>query len=185
MTHNIQKITGRIMNWIANLPYSRKAWGVLALSAFILEAVALFFQYSMGLEPCIMCIYQRTAVLGLLFAGIIALIEPNRLIPRTLGLALWGISSIWGWLIAREHTDMQTTTDPFAFTCDIVPNFPTFLPLHEWFPAFFAATGDCGNIDWEFMSMSMPNWMEVIFAIYSLSFILVIFLHYMKAKGQK
>ncbi|RJE73845.1 disulfide bond formation protein DsbB [Pseudoalteromonas citrea] len=173
------------MNWIANLPYSRKAWGLLALSAFIFEAVALFFQYNMGLEPCIMCIYQRTAMLGLLFAGIIGLTAPNNLLLRTSGLILWGIASIWGWLIAREHTYMQITTDPFAFTCDIVPNFPAVLPLHEWLPAFFAATGDCGNIDWEFMSMSMPNWMEVIFAFYSLTFIGVMVCHLISHKGQK
>jgi disulfide bond formation protein DsbB len=161
------------MNWLGTLPLSKKAWALLALSAAIFEITALFFQYAMGLEPCIMCIYQRTAMLGLFAAGVIGFINPQSLPLRWLGYATWGISSIWGWLIAREHIDMQTTTDPFAFTCDIVPNFPSFMPLHEWIPAFFAATGDCGNIDWSFMSLSMPGWMEIIFAFYSVSFIAI------------
>jgi disulfide bond formation protein DsbB len=48
------------------------------------------------------------------------------------------------------------------------------MPLHEWIPSFFAATGDCGNIDWQFASLSMPAWMEVIFAAFSVVFLVVI-----------
>ncbi|BBN81007.1 disulfide bond formation protein B [Pseudoalteromonas sp. A25] len=162
------------MNWLSTLSSSKKAWALLALSAALFEVTALYFQYVMGLEPCIMCIYQRTAMLGLLAAGIVGYFAPSNWLCKGAGFAIWGVSSIWGWLIAREHIDMQTTTDPFAFTCDIVPNFPAFMPLHEWFPAFFAATGDCGNIDWSFMGLSMPGWMEVIFGFYSLAFIVVI-----------
>ncbi|KKK65953.1 hypothetical protein LCGC14_2968950, partial [marine sediment metagenome] len=62
------------MNWLANLAQQRTPWVLLALTAFTFEVVALFFQYQMGLEPCIMCIYQRTAMLGLLIASIIGAI---------------------------------------------------------------------------------------------------------------
>ena len=48
-----------------------------------------------------------------------------------------------------------------------MPNFPSWAPLHEWLPRIFAATGDCGDIDWQFLDMSMPQWMIVIFAIYT------------------
>lgn len=174
------------MNWLTTISHSRQAWGLLAFSAFSFEAIALYFQYQMGLAPCIMCIYQRTTMLGIMFAGVLGLISPTNSLMRYSAIALWGLSSIWGWLIAREHTNMQNTTDPFAFTCDIVPNFPELLPLHEWIPAFFAATGDCGNIDWEFANMSMPNWMEVIFAFYSVCFIFIAFFNItnlLKSKG--
>lgn len=162
------------MNWLNTLPTSRKAWGLLALTAFLLEVTALYFQYAMGLEPCIMCIYQRTAVLGVFAAGLIGFISPSNGIFRGIGAATWGVSSIWGYMLAKEHLNMQTTTDPFAFTCDIVPNFPEFMPLHEWVPAFFAATGDCGSIDWQFVGLSMPGWMEVIFALYAISFLVIL-----------
>jgi len=162
------------MSWLAELPQKRAAWLLLAASAFIFEAIALFFQYKMGLAPCIMCIYQRTAMLGLLAAGLVGAINPTNTILRTVGFISWGLASIWGFLIAREHIAMQTTTDPFAFSCEFEPNFPSFMPLHEWLPSFFAATGDCGNIDWQFLNMSMPAWMEVIFALFALSFIVIL-----------
>lgn len=160
------------MNWLANLAQQRTPWVLLALTAFTFEVVALFFQYQMGLEPCIMCIYQRTAMLGLLIAGIIGAINPTNRVIRVCALSSWAVASIWGFLIAREHIDMQTTTDPFAFSCEFEPNFP--VPLHQWIPQFFAATGDCGNIDWQFAGLSMPAWMEVIFGAFTLILISVV-----------
>jgi disulfide bond formation protein DsbB len=147
------------MTWLANLAQQRSAWLLLAFSAFIFELIALYFQYQMGLEPCIMCIYQRTAMLGLLAAGLVGAVRPTNLICRITAFSAWAV-------------DMQTTTDPFAFSCEFEPNFP--LPLHEWMPHFFAATGDCGNIDWQFAGLSMPAWMEIIFAVFTLILISVV-----------
>ena len=113
-------------------------------------------------------------MLGLLGAGIVGSINPQSKIMRIVAYIAWGVSSIWGYLIAREHIDMQTTTDPFAFSCEFEPNFPSFMPLHEWIPSFFEATGDCGNIDWEFLSLSMPAWMEIIFGLFALTFFIVL-----------
>ncbi|OUS74616.1 disulfide bond formation protein B [Pseudoalteromonas sp. A601] len=169
------------MNWLANLAHKRTPWVLLALTAFTFEVIALFFQYQMGLEPCIMCIYQRTAMLGLLIAGIIGAINPSNILIRITAFTSWAGASIWGFLLAREHIDMQTTTDPFAFSCEFEPNFP--VPLHEWVPQFFAATGDCGNIDWQFLSLSMPAWMEIIFGLISLVLIVVVFSRLMIKKS--
>jgi disulfide bond formation protein DsbB len=154
------------MTFISNLADTRFAWGLLFLSSLVLVAYALFSQHAMGLQPCIMCIYQRTAIFGIMFACIPVLIA-NNMLTRLFAFTVWGISAIWGGLIAWEHYDIQNAANPFFATCEIVPNFPAWLPLHEWLPNLFAATGDCGNIDWVFMDMSMPQWMMVVFAIYS------------------
>ena len=113
-----------------------------------------------------MCIYQRTAVFGIMFAALPAMLI-NNLITRLIGYLGWGISAVWGLLIAKEHVDIQTAINPFFASCEFVPNFPSWAPLHQWLPNIFGATGDCGNIDWSFMDMSMPQWMIVIFAIYT------------------
>lgn len=156
-----------MLDLLSKFPDQKSAWGALWLSALGFEVTALFFQYYMGLAPCIMCIYQRTAMLGILFAGLIPFVY-NHFATRLLGFMLWGLSAIWGLLIAIEHVDIQMEPNPFFASCEIVPNFPTFLPLHELIPSFFAATGDCGNIDWQFLHFSMPQWMIILFGIYSL-----------------
>jgi protein dithiol:quinone oxidoreductase len=151
---------------LANLSRNNSAWALLLLSALGLEAAALYFQYAMELRPCIMCIYQRTAVFGILFSALLPLLS-NNLLTRMVAYLGWGVSAVWGLLIAYEHVDIQTAANPFFATCEIVPNFPAWAPLHEWLPSVFAATGDCGDINWSFVGMSMPQWMLIIFAIYT------------------
>ena len=72
------------MNWLAQLPTQRTPWLLFTGIVFLLEVTALFFQYQMGLAPCIMCIYQRTAVLGLLGAGIIGATKPQSKLVRAI-----------------------------------------------------------------------------------------------------
>ena len=162
-----------MINFIAGLGRNNSAWVWLLLSTLALEASALYFQYGMDLRPCIMCIYQRTAVFGVMFAAIIPLLN-NNIISRLLAYVVWGISAIWGLLIAWEHVEIQGAKNAFFATCEIVPNFPTWAPLHEWLPNIFAATGDCGEINWSFLSLTMPQWMVVIFAFYTLALALVL-----------
>ena len=171
-----------VFNSLSKWAEQRWAWVALMSSALVLELVALYFQYAMDLAPCIMCIYQRTAVFGVLFAALLPMLH-NNAVTRLIGFAAWGVSAIWGLLIAIEHVDIQTASNPFFASCEIVPNFPSFMPLHQWLPSIFAATGDCGNIDWEFLDMSMPQWMIVIFSIYTAIFGLVLFSRLVAKRG--
>ncbi len=51
---------------------------LMALTAFILELVALWFQHVMLLQPCVMCIYERCALFGIMGAGLVGAIAPKR-----------------------------------------------------------------------------------------------------------
>ena len=154
-----------LITGFAKLPEKSTAWSLLFLSALALESCALYFQYSMELRPCIMCIYQRVAVFGILFAALLPMLN-NNMLSRLLAYVVWAVAAIRGLQVAQEHVEIQSASNPFFATCEIVPNFPSWLPLHELLPGVFAATGDCGDIDWSFMDMSMPQWMVIIFACY-------------------
>ncbi|WNC73658.1 disulfide bond formation protein DsbB [Thalassotalea psychrophila] len=147
-----------------------RSWWLLAASALCLEFSALFFQYGLGLEPCIMCIYQRVAILAIMAGGVIGAIGNNLLTSRLIGFSLWAVGAIWGLLIAIEHVDIQSNAGSLFYTCDLIPNFPKWMPLHEWFPALFEATGDCGEISWSFLGYSMPQWMIVVYGVYTALF---------------
>ena len=171
------------MKFISDLPLSSRSWLLLLLSAFIFEACALFFQYGMELKPCIMCIYQRVAIWAIFFAGAIGMLAPQQLLFRLFGYGLWGTGAIWGLLLALEHVEMQSSTMSLFFTCELVPNFPSWAPLHEWLPFLFEASGDCGEIGWAFLGYSMPQWMVVIFAAYSAVLALVLLTRIAVAKN--
>lgn len=70
-----------------------------------------------------------------------------------------------GLRVASAHIEKQSGASFFA-TCDLFPNFPSWMPLHEWLPSIFAATGDCSDISWRFFEMSMPEWVFYIFLGY-------------------
>ncbi len=55
----------------------RGAWLLMALTAFALEMVALWFQHVMGLKPCVLCIYERCALFGIMGAGLVGAIARN------------------------------------------------------------------------------------------------------------
>ena len=158
------------MKFLSELTTTPRPWVLLALSAFALELCALYFQYYMGLAPCIMCIYQRVALWGIFIAGVIGAIGNSSIWTRVLAYISWGTGAIWGLLIAVEHVEIQSS-DSLFYTCEYVPNFPSWLPLHEWLPWLFEATGDCGDINWQFLDFTMPQMMILVFAVYSLLFV--------------
>ncbi len=169
---------------LATWPAQRWPWAFLMISAISFEIIALYFQYGMGLEPCIMCIYQRVAVLGIAIACIPPLINPKMKPLRYLGHIGWFVAAGWGVKLAREHVLMQ---DPenfmLAMSCDIFPNFPDWMPLHVWFPAVFEPRGTCDSIDWQFLGLSMPGWMYLIFAVYFLTAVVFFILPLVKKQS--
>lgn len=153
------------MQWIYQFSQSRVSWLLLTLSAFALFVSALYFQHILDLAPCVKCIHQRTAVVGIIIAGLIALLGNNTL-SRWVGFGVWGYSAYAGLMSAREHIDVIYATNPLFAPCDIAPNFPSFLPLHEWMPAIFGATGECNDNRWQFVGMGMAEWLQIIFIAY-------------------
>lgn len=170
------------MKFLSDITTTQRPWLLLALTALGLELSALFFQYALGLAPCIMCVYQRLAIITIISAGALGAIGYQNIFARVFAYALWGTGAIWGLITAIEHVEIQESSDSFFYSCDIIPNFPTWAPLHEWIPFLFEATGDCGKISWEFLSYSMPQWMVVVFGLYSIAFAAVLINRVVTAK---
>ena len=100
---------------------------------------AIFLQLKMGLEPCPLCIFQRLA-----FAA--------------LGL-LFLIGALHGPMLPPEMG--ATCGPPLSFLRE------TLGPL-EVFRTVLTGTGNCGNIDWTFLGLTMPMWSGVWFVLLAL-----------------
>ncbi|MDN3698659.1 disulfide bond formation protein DsbB [Vibrio cortegadensis] len=141
----------------------RLSWLLLLIFIVFFEACALFFQHVVMLSPCVMCIYERVAMMGIGGAALLGLINPSNPIIRWLGLAAWGASAYKGLALAMQHVDYQFNPSPFA-TCDLFVTFPDWAPLNQWVPWMFEAYGDCSEVVWQFLTLSMPQWLVIIFA---------------------
>lgn len=163
---------------------NRKAWLLLAISACALEIIALYFQYSIGIKPCVLCIYERIAIFTILLSGLIAAIVPSKTF-RFIALILWLYSSWQGLKLTLEHTRLQLYSFPFS-SCDfIVINFPPWLPLNRWIPAVFEAYGDCSQKQWLFLNIEMPVWLLIIFTTYFLIAIIVFLSQFLLANKNR
>lgn len=53
-----------MLQYLNQCSRGRGAWLLMALTAFILELVALWFQHVMLLQPCVMCIMNAAPCLA-------------------------------------------------------------------------------------------------------------------------
>lgn len=160
-------VTRRHLDRIAGWTTRRFPWLALAASGVLLEAAALYFQYGMGLQPCVMCVYIRLAVLGLVAAGLLGAIAPERPAVQFLGFAVWAVAAGQGLALSRELIMIQEA-GPYSLevTCSFLPQFPAWMPLHEWLPHFFMPTGNCTDDVWQFLGLSMAQWLQWVFLAY-------------------
>ncbi|ALP42057.1 MULTISPECIES: disulfide bond formation protein DsbB [Aeromonas] len=161
-----------MVEFLRTLAAKRWPWALLAATALSLELCALFFQHVLGLHPCVMCIYERIAVLGIVAAGLLGTLNPERLWLRWSAMVLWGYSAFHGLQLALRHVDYQVNPSPFN-VCSPYADFPSWMPLDQWIPWLFMPSGDCSEITWQFLTLSMPQWLVGIFAAYLLVFIVV------------
>ncbi|PIB16578.1 disulfide bond formation protein DsbB [Vibrio rotiferianus] len=159
----------------------RLSWLLLLIAIVFFEACALFFQHVMMLEPCVMCVYERVAMMGIGAAAMIGLIAPNNPLVRWVALAAWGASAYKGLMLAMQHVDYQFNPSPFA-TCDLFVTFPSWAPLNQWVPWMFEAYGDCAKIVWQFLGLSMPQWLVVIFAGNLIAFAFIVIAQFFGGK---
>lgn len=130
-------------------------------------AFALYHQYYNWLMPCLMCVYERMAVIAVgLFALLAAAIAPNSRIGVIVACDGIIISALVGVGVAVRHVLMQYgPPDPVASCAASLP-FPidlndSFWP--GWFSALIRPIGDCAAIDFTVFGVSMPIWLVLSF----------------------
>lgn len=170
-----------ILSTLKTFSQGRLSWLLLLLSIVFFEACALFFQHVMMLSPCVMCIYERVAMFGVGGAALIGLIAPHNPAFRWLGFIAWGASAYQGLMLSLEHVDYQFNPSPFK-TCDLFVSFPDWAPLNQWAPWLFEAFGDCGKVVWQFLGLSMPQWLVVIFSAYLIALVPFVVAQFVKSK---
>lgn len=141
--------------------------------AFILVVVAVAIQTQFNLEPCPLCVSQRIVfiVIGFLFF-LFSFLKPNQLIKFIHVLTLL-TANIVGIVFAIRHIMIQSKwiTVPAECGIDLDYMFENF-PLTEAFSLLFKGTGDCSEIDWLFLGLTLPQLaliayiMFVIFTLY-------------------
>lgn len=127
---------------------------------------ALYAQYVLGLEACPLCIFQRVAFIAggavFLVAGLHA---PRR--ARLYGLAAL-LPNVVGGGIAARHVYIQTLPADQVPACG--PGLSYMLdafPLMDALRLVLTGSGECAEVVWSFVGLSMPAWALVWFVLLS------------------
>lgn len=137
--------------------------GFLACAALI--GYALYAQYGLNLEPCPLCIFQRVAVItvGIVFL-LAALHHPGRSGAKAYG-ALLLMSAAAGALIAVRHVWIQAQPPGSVAACGASLDYMLdIFPLTQVIAKVLTGSGECANVDWRFLGLSMPWWTLFSFA---------------------
>jgi len=132
-----------------------------------LMTYALYAQYVLNLEPCPLCIFQRLAVIamGIIFL-LCSIIDPESKIPKLLASFSFTVTASTGTAVASRHVWLQNLPSDQVPGCGPGLDFmlSTF-PLAEVLEMVFSGSGECANVDWSFLSLSMPSWVIISFFV--------------------
>lgn len=124
-----------------------------------LMGFALFAEHVLGLDACPLCVFQRIAVilLGIVFA--VAAVHNAAGASRFAYAGLAGLVALGGAAVAGWHVRLQNLPADEVPACgpDLAYMLDTF-PLTEVLTMVFTASGDCAEVDWTFLGVSMPGW---------------------------
>ncbi len=130
-----------------------------------LLAYAWYVQGVLRIEPCPLCIFQRVgiAALGLVFlaAGLHA---PAGRAARSYG-ALLALTALATMGIAARHVWIQHLPEDAVPACGAGLKFLLEeFPLAEVIRKVLSGSGECHQVNWSFLSLSMPTWVLLVAA---------------------
>jgi len=134
----------------------------LGLAGFLMcvfaMASALYLQHFGGLDPCPLCTFQRVGYVGAgLFFLMGALHNPGR-VGRRIYAALAGVCAIYGAAVAGRHIWLQNLPADQVPECG--PGLDYMLdvfPMKDVLSMVFSGSGECAEIDWTFLGITLPE----------------------------
>jgi disulfide bond formation protein DsbB len=137
---------------------------------------AIYLQEQKGLEPCAMCIVQRYAFVAI---GIVALVAglhgPSRGVALKLYAVLLVLFALVGGGTAIRQSWLQHNPPQTQSCGQELEFYLENFPLAQALPKIFAGSGDCAEVKWKFLGLSIPEWALVWFVMITAATIWVAF----------
>ena len=147
------------------LPGYRSTNFIVAAGCAALMLIAVYyFERQLGLDPCYLCMTQRFFVVltGAIFllAGLHNPASVGRKIYAVLGvLSAAGGGYFSGkqlWLQSLPEDKVPVCGPPVEYVMDA-------FPVLEMIKMLTAGDGNCAEVQWQFLGLSMPGWVLVAF----------------------
>ena len=145
---------------------SRAGYAAGVLVCIGLLAFALYLQYVEQQEPCPLCILQRIAFFAMMAVFVIAALHG----PHRRGAFVYStiafLFAVAGGGVAARHVWLQHLPADRVPACG--PGLEYMLerfPLREALGKVLAGTGECAEVGWTFLGLSIAGWSLVWFVL--------------------
>ncbi|MGI9259088.1 MAG: disulfide bond formation protein B [Gammaproteobacteria bacterium] len=131
-----------------------------------LMSYALFSQHVLGLEACPLCIFQRIAIMSVGAVFLVAGLHSPTGTGARVYAAVGTVAAVVGASISGWHVRLQNLPPDEVPSCG--PGLDYMLdafPLMEALEMVFTGSGECAEVNWSFLGLSMPAWVLVWFVL--------------------
>lgn len=136
--------------------------GAALCSALLL--FALYEQHVNFLDPCPLCIFQRIGFMALGVVFLIGALHGPGQVGRKVYGVLAALAAAGGAAVSGWHVHLQNLPADQVPACG--PGLDYMLqafPLRDVLTKVFSGSGECAEVDWTFLGLSMPAWVLVWF----------------------
>ena len=135
---------------------NRTLFGLASAACILLLANGYYLQYFQGQEPCPLCLVQRAFYYSIAIVFAIAALHGS----GTLAYAIIGLLLALGGVgVAARHVWLQHLPAAQVPACgpDLFYMLENF-PLRRTLEKLFTATGQCAEVTWRFLGLSIAEW---------------------------
>lgn len=127
-----------------------------------LMGFALFAQHVLLLDPCPLCVFQRVAVISIGIIFLVAALHNPHGAGRVVYGVLLALAAGGGAAVAGRHAWLQQLPPDQVPSCGPGLDYMLdTLPFTEVLSNVFRGSGECAEIVWQFLGLSMPGWVLV------------------------
>lgn len=157
------------MNFADPVSIRRLVWLFCLLSPAALLGYGYYLQYVEYLDPCPLCITQRLFYIVIGVTGLVGLVALRSLLWQRLCAIVVALGAIGGLVTAGRQVWMQHLPPDKVPECG--PGLQYWLdnmPLLETVRLLFRGDGNCAEVHWRFLGLSIAEWSLAWFALFLL-----------------
>jgi disulfide bond formation protein DsbB len=133
-----------------------------ACACLVLLAYALYAQYALHLEPCPLCIFQRITVFALGLVFLVAAVHHPRRWGAYVYMALIALAALATIGVAGRHWYVQSQPPGSIPACGApLDTLLQMFPVTEVIRKVLHGGGECAEINWALLGLSMPVWVLI------------------------
>jgi disulfide bond formation protein DsbB len=143
------------VSYFSSLMQSRWYWAMLATLGLAMLAVALYYQYALGDEPCQVCIHARLWVVAITLSALFMLFMPQTSLLRVLGNL--GILVAGVGLFERARYLYRLENGIGDGSCQFQLGMPDWFAVDRWMPWLFEVRNLCSFTPEMLFGLSMAE----------------------------